>query len=194
VAAKLSPPMLPVGLGESLGFALPSYRLRVVDGAGGEVDTGEVGELWVQGPGVLRGYWNAPEATDEVVTADGWLRTGDLARRGPLGTVVFVGRQKDVIMHGGYSVYAKEVEQALEEHADVLEAAVLGVPDERLGEVPVAAVRLVDGAGASPDQIAAWLSEHLAEYKVPRRLLVVDDLPRTGTNKVQKDGLRPLFD
>jgi acyl-CoA synthetase (AMP-forming)/AMP-acid ligase II len=194
VAAKLSPPMLPVGLGESLGFALPSYRLRVVDGAGGEVDTGEVGELWVQGPGVLRGYWNAPEATDAVVTADGWLRTGDLARRGPLGTVVFVGRQKDVIIHGGYSVYAKEVEQALEEHADVLEAAVLGVPDERLGEVPVAAVRLVDGAGASPDQIAAWLSEHLAEYKVPRRLLVVDDLPRTGTNKVQKDGLRPLFD
>jgi acyl-CoA synthetase (AMP-forming)/AMP-acid ligase II len=193
IAAKLSPPLLPVGLGESLGFALPSYRLKVVDDRGDEVDTGVVGELWVQGPGVLKGYWNSPEATDDVVTDDGWLRTGDLARRGPLGTVVFVGRQKDVIMHGGYSVYAKEVEQALEEHPDVREAAVLGCPDERLGEIPVAALRLDDDATAEPEAIVAWLGEHLAEYKVPRRVVVVDDLPRTGTKKVQKNELRPLF-
>jgi acyl-CoA synthetase (AMP-forming)/AMP-acid ligase II len=193
VAAKLSPPLLPVGLGESLGFALPSCRLKVVDEGGDEVETGAVGELWVRGPGVLKGYWNAPEATGDVVTADGWLRTGDLARRGPFGTVAFVGRQKDVIMHGGYSVYAREVEQALEEHPAVLEAAVLGRPDDRLGEVPVAALRLDDDAADGPDEIADWLVERLADYKVPRDLVVVADLPRTSTNKVQKAELRPLF-
>lgn len=193
VAAKVSPPLLPVGLGESLGFALPSYRLKVVDESGEEVATGEVGELWVRGPGLLKGYWGAPDATEQVVTPDGWLRTGDLARRGPLGTIAFVGRQKDVIVHGGYSVYAKEVEQAIEQHPDVVEAAVLGHPDERLGEVPVAAVRLQPGAAADGEAIRAWVGEHLAEYKVPRRIEVVDDLPRTGTRKVQKSELRPLF-
>jgi acyl-CoA synthetase (AMP-forming)/AMP-acid ligase II len=194
VAAKISPPMMGLGLGDSVGVGVPGYRLKVVDADGDEVRPGAVGELWVRGPGVLKEYWNAPEATADTVTPDGWLRTGDLARRGPMGTVLFVGRQKDVIKHGGYSVYALEVQEALERHPSVLEAAVVGLPDERLGEVPVAAVRLVDGVDLASLDLVAWAAERLADYKVPKRIVAVDELPRTGTDKVQKEQLLPLFD
>jgi long-chain acyl-CoA synthetase len=197
VAAKLSPPFLGPGsgaLGEALGFALPGYDLRVVDEDGAEVPGGQVGELQVKGPGVLRAYWGDEEATAAVLTPDGWLRTGDLARKGPLGLLVFEGRSKHVIKHGGYSVYALEVEHALEEHPDVLEAAAVGLPDERLGEVPVAVVRLAEGVTLESADLAAWAAERLADYKVPKRFVAVDDLPRTGTAKVQKPVLLDLFD
>ncbi|MBI2704472.1 MAG: AMP-binding protein [Actinobacteria bacterium] len=193
VAAKLSPPLIGLGLGESVGIQLPNYKLKVVDDDGIEVSSGAVGELWVQGPGVLKGYWNSPEATADAVTADGWLRTGDLARRGPFGTVLFVGRKKDVIKHGGYSVYALEVQETLERHPSVLEAAVVGLPDERLGEVPAAVVRLVDGADLASLALEEWAAERLADYKVPKRVVAVQQLPRTGTNKVQKRELIELF-
>ena len=193
VAAKVSPPMVPLGLGDSVGFPLPRYRFRVVGEAGDDVAPGGVGELWVRGPGVLTGYWNAPEATADVVTGDGWLRTGDLARRGPFGTVLFVGRQKDVIKHGGYSVYALEVAEALEQHPAVLEAAVVGVPDERVGEVPAAAVRLAAGTDPAELDLVAWVAERLADYKVPKRVVAVDDLPRTGTRKVERAALVALL-
>lgn len=193
VAAKISPPLLDVGLGESVGFTLPGYKMRVVGDDGRDVGPGGVGELWVRGPGVIRGYWSAPDASAAVVTDDGWLRTGDLARKGPFGTVLFVGRQKDVIKHGGYSVYAVEVQQAIEAHPSVREAAVVGLPDEKLGEIPVAAVRLEPGVTLESLDLGAWLSERLADYKVPKRFVAVDDLPRTGTNKVQKAELLDLF-
>jgi long-chain acyl-CoA synthetase len=194
VAVKLSPPGLGIGLGDSLGFSLPGYKLRVVDEEGDDVAPGTTGELWVKGPGVLKGYWAAPEASAATLTADGWLRTGDLARKGPANTVLFVGRQKDVIKRGGYSVYALEVQHALEGHPEVLEAAVLGIPDERLGEVPVAAVRLIEGADLDRLGLERWAAERIADYKVPVRFVAVDDLPRTGTNKVQKQRLLHLFD
>ncbi len=146
VAAKLSPPGLGLGLGDGMGVALPGYRFKVVDEGGTEVHQGAVGELLIKGPGVLKGYRGDPGATAGALTPDGWLRTGDLVRKGPMGTVLFAGRQKDVIISGGYSVYAVEVEQALEEHPDVVEAAVVPLPDERKGEVPVAAFRCRDGA------------------------------------------------
>ena len=136
VAAKVSPPFLGAGsgpLGAALGFALPGYDMRVVDEAGVELKGGQVGELQVKGPGVLKAYWGDDAATNAVLTEDGWLRTGDLARRGPLGLLVFEGREKHVIKHGGYSVYAVEVEQALEQHPGVLEASVVGLPDDRTG-------------------------------------------------------------
>jgi acyl-CoA synthetase (AMP-forming)/AMP-acid ligase II len=152
-----------------------------------------VGELLVKGPGVLAGYHGNAKATQEVRTADGWFHTGDLVRRLPFGSVLFAGREKDVIMHGGYSVYAVEVERALEEHPDVAEAAVLGLPDQRTGEVPVAAVRLKPGASTSEEALVAFGREKLADYKAPRRIVIVDQLPRTGTEKVQKRELLPLF-
>jgi acyl-CoA synthetase (AMP-forming)/AMP-acid ligase II len=193
-AAKVSPPMLNVGLGESLGFPLPGYRFRVVDEDDKDVGAGQVGELLIKGPGVTKGYWGDAAATKATVTADGWLRTGDLARKGVLGSVLFAGRQKDVIKHGGYSVYALEIERALEEHPEVLEAAVTGLPDERKGEVPVAVVRLADGATVSAEELRAWAAERLADYKTPQRIAFVDHLPRTGTNKVQKRELLDFFD
>jgi acyl-CoA synthetase (AMP-forming)/AMP-acid ligase II len=197
VAAKLSPPFLGTTagpLGEALGFALPGYELRVVDDDGAEVPSGQVGELQVKGPGVLRAYWGDEEATAAVLTDDGWLRTGDLARKGPFGLLVFEGRSKHVIKHGGYSVYALEVEQCLEQHPEVLEAAVVGLPDERLGEVPGAVVRLEPGADLDALDLGAWAGERLADYKVPKRFVAVDELPRTGTAKVQKAALVELFD
>ena len=129
-----------------------------------------------------------------MLTGDGWLRTGDVARKGPLGMIVFEGRSKHVIKHGGFSVYALEVEQALERHPAVLEAAVVGLPDERLGEVPAAAVRLRPGVTLDSAGLGAFADEHLARYKVPRRFVAVDDLPRTGTAKVQKAALLALFE
>ena len=197
VAAKVSPPFLGAGsgpLGEALGFALPGYDLRVVDEDGNELPGGQVGELQVKGPGVLRAYWGDEEATAAVLTEDGWLRTGDLAKKGPLGLLVFEGRSKHVVKHGGYSVYALEVEQVLEQHPDVLEAAVIGIPDVRLGEIPGAVVRLAPGCATTPESLGPWAKERLADYKVPKRFVVVDDLPRTGTAKVQKQSLLALFD
>jgi acyl-CoA synthetase (AMP-forming)/AMP-acid ligase II len=193
VAVKLSPPGLRAGLGSSLGLPLPGHRFRVVDEDGNEVGTGSTGELEVQGPGVLEGYWGSPEAGAAVLTDDGWLRTGDLVRKGVAGSFTFEGRAKDVLMHGGYSVYALEVEQALEAHPDVVEAAVVGLPDPAKGEVPAAAVRLRPAAQLQPDELITWSRQHLSAYKAPRTVLVVDELPRGGTGKIQKDRVRDLF-
>lgn len=193
VAAKVSPPLLDVGTGDFLGFALPGYEMRVVDSEGEEVAVGEVGELLVKGPGVLKGYHGDDERTAAAITEEGWLRTGDLARRGRFGTVRFAGREKDVIMHGGYSVFAVEVEQSLEQHPDVLEAAVVGLDDDRLGQVPAAVVRVRAGSDLDEDSLRAWAADKMADYKVPRRIRFTDDLPRTGTNKVQKAQLRAGF-
>jgi acyl-CoA synthetase (AMP-forming)/AMP-acid ligase II len=128
-----------------------------------------------------------------AMTPGGWLRTGDLARRGRLGLVEFAGRKKDVIKHGGYSVFAAEVEDALEAHPGVAEAAVVGVPDARKGEVPAAAIRCAVGASVGEDELMAWAGERLSDYKVPRRILVVDDFPRTGTDKVRKADVKDLL-
>jgi acyl-CoA synthetase (AMP-forming)/AMP-acid ligase II len=196
MAAKVSPPYLGPGsgpFGEALGFTLPGYDARVVDGSDVPVPAGQVGELQVRGPGVLKAYWGDAAATAAVLTDDGWLRTGDLARKGPLGMLIFEGRSKHVIKRGGYSVYALEVERALEQHPDVLEASVVGLPDRRLGEVPAAVVRLRRGASLDALDLGAWAGERLADYKVPVRFVAVDDLPRTGTSKVQKDELSTLF-
>jgi acyl-CoA synthetase (AMP-forming)/AMP-acid ligase II len=198
VATKFSPPMLG-GLmkrllpEDALGVRLPGYEMKVVDDDGSAVSGDEVGELWVRGPGVLRGYHGDTAATADVLTPDGWLRTGDLARMGPMGTVRFAGRKKHVIKHGGYSVYAVEVEAALGEHPDIAEAAVVGLPDERKGEVPAAVVRVRRGATVTGEDLVAWAAQHLADYKAPQRIVIVDELPRTGTAKVQKQRLLELF-
>ena len=193
VAAKFSPPFSRLGVGETVGFRLPGYRFKVVDDQDRGVPMGGLGELWIKGPGVLKGYWNAPTATAEAMTPDGWLRTGDLVRVGPFGTVVFCGRRKHVIKSGGYSVYPLEIEGVLEEHPEIVEASVVGLDDPKLGQVPVAAVRLSDGSMRTPADVLAWGADHLASYKAPRRVIVVDDLPRTGTEKVQKELLAGLF-
>jgi long-chain acyl-CoA synthetase len=194
VATKVSPPLLGWGLGDSLGLPLPGYHFQVTGEDGRPVGPGQEGELWVRGPGLLEGYWGSPDATGDLVTADGWVRTGDLARRGVLGTAVFAGRKKEVILNGGYTVYAREVESALEEHPEVVEAGVAGAPHDTRGEVPVAAVRLTEGSSVTPDELVTWVGERLADYKAPRRIVVVDELPKTGTQKLRRQDLLALFD
>ena len=160
---------------------MPGYRLRV----------GDDGELLVKGPGVLAGYHGDEGATASAVE-DGWLHTGDKVRRGPFGGITFDGRLKDVVKSGGYSVFAAEVERALEEHPAVAEAGVVGMPDDRLGERVVAAVRL--RGPAEPDELRAFATERLAGYKVPRAVVVLgEELPRGGTGKLQKDRLKMLI-
>jgi acyl-CoA synthetase (AMP-forming)/AMP-acid ligase II len=185
----------PAGPGAMLRMAMPGYKLKVVDDQGDEVPRGEVGELVVKGPGVMRGYHGQRDATSEALTPDGWLRTGDLAKRGRVGLIEFAGRKKDVIKHGGYSVFAAEVEAALEEHDAVAEAAVVGVADERKGEVPCAAIRLADGGDdLTEEALVAWAGARLSDYKVPQQVRFVDDLPRTGTEKVRKADVRAMFE
>jgi acyl-CoA synthetase (AMP-forming)/AMP-acid ligase II len=194
VAVRFSLPMVNLPVGSSAVFPLPPYKLKVVDEQEHQVGLGQVGELVVKGPGVMKGYYGNDDATRLTMTSDGWLRTGDLARRGPFGMVEFAGRKKDVIKHGGYSVFAVEVQEALEQHPDVAEAAVIGLPDQRKGEIPAAVIRCRDGRSVSEDDLVAWAKEHMSDYKCPQRVVFVDELPRTGTDKVQKNELRTLFD
>ncbi len=193
VAIRVSPPLLPAGLGGSVGIPLPGNSFKVVDDQGDEVGLGATGELWLSGPGVLKGYHGAPEATSAALTEDGWLRTGDVVRKGALGMISFQGRKKDVIKRGGYSVYTVEVEQTLEEHPAVLEAAVVALPDTRDGEVPGAVVRLRDGVDLDDLDLAAWAAERLSRYKVPTQFLAIDEMPRTGTDKIQRRQLVARF-
>jgi len=196
VATKLAPPGLAVPLPlftGVLGFPLPGYRFRVVGPDGRQVGFGQVGELEVRGPGVLAGYHGDEVTTSAVRSPEGWLRTGDLVRRGLFGTLSFVGRAKDVIKSGGYSIYAVEVERAMEAHPDVVEAAAVGVPDRRLGQHCAVAVRVRAGAKVTEDQLVGWAAECLAPYKAPRTVRIVAEFPRTGTDKVAKPRLLPLF-
>jgi acyl-CoA synthetase (AMP-forming)/AMP-acid ligase II len=194
-AVKVTPPFAGSLLSKPIGIPLPANQLRVVDDNDRQVRIGQVGELLVKGPGVLQRYRNDAAATDATMTADGWLRTGDLAKRQLFGAVEFVGRAKDVIKVGGYSVFAAEVQAVLESFDGVAEASVVGLPDTRMGESVVAALRqLTNAPPIDLETVKALATEKLAKYKVPRQWLVVDELPRTGSAKVQRQAVRDLFD
>jgi long-chain acyl-CoA synthetase len=161
-------------------------KVRVVDGSGAEVATGETGELVVRGPNVMTGYWRRPAEPAEVLSDDGWLRTGDLACCGEDGRYEIVGRAKELIISEGYNVYPREVERALTAHPAVREAVALGVAHAILGEEIVACVVLHTGAEATSEELIAFMARRLAKYKLPRRLWFADELPRTATGKVVK--------
>lgn len=192
VAYRVSPPNVKMPFGSFL-FPIPPYRFRVVDDENNDVSIGQTGELWVHGPGSLESYHGDSDATRSVLTEEGWVRTGDLVRKGPVGLVAFEGRAKDVIKSGGYSIYANEVQKAIEEHPAVVEAAVVGIDSERDGEIAVAAVRLREGGHIEEDELRQFLTQRLSKYKVPRQFAFVDELPRTGTSKVKREAVRELF-
>jgi acyl-coenzyme A synthetase/AMP-(fatty) acid ligase len=189
--ARVSPPGLDV-LGRSAGVPLPPYHVKVVDEQGRKVAAGKVGELVVKGPGVLESYQGDPEATRKVLRG-GWLRTGDLARMGPLGTVVLEGRKKEVIKVGGYSVFPVEVETELRRHPKVADAAVVGVRDSGKGTVPAAAVVPAKGKKLTPAELERWAHNEIASYRRPRRWLVLDELPRGSTRKADKRKIAGMF-
>jgi acyl-CoA synthetase (AMP-forming)/AMP-acid ligase II len=191
--AKVTPPG-PVPLPKRFaGMPVFPYRVKVVDKKGRELPRGKVGELCVRGPGVLEGYHRDPEATGKVLEG-GWLRTGDLARIGPLGTVFFEGRQKDVIKVGGYSVFPVEVEEEIRKHPKVTDAAVLAIADETKGSVVGAAVIPRKGTSLKPVDLERWAKKELAAYRRPKRWLVVKQFPRGSTKKVDKKKLAAQFD
>src|SRR5699024_8400819 len=151
---------------------------------------GERGEIWMKGPMLIRGYWNKPEATAETFV-DGWLRTGDLGRIDEEGFVYLEDRAKDMILRGGENVYSAEVEAAIYEHPSVYEAAVFGVPHERLGEEVAAAVVTREGSTLDLEQLSEFLRGRIAGFKVPTRLHVSEStLPRNAAGKILKRDLR----
>jgi long-chain acyl-CoA synthetase len=169
-----------------VGIALPRCEVEVRGADGAEVPTGEVGEVHIRGPVVMSGYWNRPDATADVLDADGWLKTGDLGTEDADGDIRIVDRKKDLIIRGGYNVYPREVEEVLYEHPDVVEVAVIGVPDEHFGEEVAAVVALRPGAEWDAPTFRAWAKERLSAYKVPRLFQVMDALPKGPTGKILK--------
>ena len=175
----------------TVGTVHPHVEVRVADPESGEVlARGETGEFQTRGYSVMIGYWDDPERTAEAIDADGWMHTGDQATMDDDGYLKIVGRIKDMVIRGGENVYPREVEEYLLGHPDVLDAQVVGVPDERFGEELCAWVRLRDGAGCEPDDLREHCRGRIAHYKVPRYVRVIDEFPMTVTGKVQKFKLR----
>lgn len=169
----------------SVGTPIRDVEVRLLDEQGQDVPAGEVGELAVRGPNVMKGYWNRPEETAAAIP-DGWLRSGDLARRDEDGYLYIVDRKKDMIIRGGYNVYPREIEEVLHEHPAVALAAVVGVGHAHLGEEIAAAVVLRPGAAATPDELRAFVKDRLAAYKYPREIWLMDKLPTGPSGKILK--------
>ncbi|GAB3193105.1 malonate--CoA ligase [Hydrogenophaga aquatica] len=179
--------------GGTVGFPLPGVGVRIVDDDNAPVPVGEIGGIQVRGPNVFKGYWRMPEKTREEFTPDGWFKTGDVGRQDEQGYVTIVGRSKDLIISGGYNVYPAEVEGYINELPGVAESAVVGVPHPDFGEVGVAVIVPRAGAAVAADDILSTLKGQLANFKVPKRCVVVADLPRNTMGKVQKNLLRAQY-
>jgi HIP---CoA ligase len=174
------------------GRAIPGVEVRVVDDNGKEVPAGEPGEIVVRGYNVTAGYFEDPEQTAEAIDADGWLHTGDIGTMDDRGYVRITDRKKDMFVVGGFNAYPAEIENLLLAHPGIAQAAVVGVPDERLGEVGVAFVIPTAGHTVDPDQVVAWARDHMANYKAPREVRVVESFPLNAMGKVLKYELREL--
>ena len=174
----------------TVGFPLPGVGLRIHDDDGRELPPGEIGGIEVRGPNVFSGYWRMPEKTAEEFTADGWFKSGDVGKVGADGYVTIVGRSKDLVISGGYNVYPAEVESFVNELPGVAESAVVGVPHRDFGEAVVAVVVAKPGVVVDPAAVIAALKAKIANFKVPKQVFVVPDLPRNTMGKVQKNQLR----
>jgi long-chain acyl-CoA synthetase len=170
----------------SIGTPIEGVEMQVWDDDGNEVPQGEVGEIVIRGHNVMKGYWGRPEATEKAITEGGWFRSGDMAKMDEDGYFFIVDRKKDMIIRGGYNVYPREIEEVLYEHPAIQEAAVLGVPDESLGEEVGAAVVLRKGESLDADEIKSYVKEQVAAYKYPRKIWFEDELPKGPTGKILK--------
>jgi HIP---CoA ligase len=180
----------PETIATTSGRAIPGVEVCVADDAGGEVPRGDPGEVLVRGYTVMQGYFDDPAETAAAIDERGWLRTGDIGVMDPRGYLRITDRKKDMFIVGGFNAYPAEIESVLLKHGDVAQVAVVGAPDERLGEVGVAFVVPREGATILPDEIIQWSRDRMANYKVPRRVVVVDALPANATGKVLKYRLR----
>lgn len=172
----------------SIGLPFPGNEARIADleDLARDAPHGERGELLVRGPVVMRGYWNDPQATAEAIDSDGWLATGDIAMRDADGYIFIVDRKKDMILTAGYNIYPAELEQVIALYPGVVMVAVSGAPDDEKGEVPQAYIVMAPGSQADAQSLLAHCREHLAAYKVPRKIVFCDDLPKTSTGKIMR--------
>jgi acyl-CoA synthetase (AMP-forming)/AMP-acid ligase II len=173
----------------SAGHEVYGAEVRVVGADGADVPLGEHGELLIRGANVMNGYWNDPVATEAVLSADGWYHSGDMARQDPDGFLSLVGRERDLVISGGFNVYPAEVESILHRHPSIKEAAVFGTPHELWGEAVTAAVVLRSGATCTEQELVTHCRRHLADYKKPQFIIVVPELPRGATGKIAKKEL-----
>ena len=178
--------------GGTVGFPLPGVGVRV-RGEGVDLPCGQIGGIEVRGPNVFKGYWRMPEKTREEFTADGWFKTGDVGQVDERGYITIVGRSKDLIISGGYNVYPAEIEGYINDLPGVAESALVGVAHPDFGEVGVAVLTLKPGAGLTGEAVIAALKSRLANFKIPKRCFVVDQLPRNTMGKVQKNLLREQY-
>jgi long-chain acyl-CoA synthetase len=169
----------------SVGLPLPDIEVKILDDDGRELPSGQVGEITVHGPNVMRGYYNHPDETSASLR-DGWLHTGDMGKKDDEGYIYIVDRRKEMLLVRGMNVYPREIEEVLYQFPNVREAAVLAKPDEKRGEVPIAFVSAANGAKLEPNEILRFCRDRLADYKIPREVRVMDALPRTATGKIAK--------
>jgi acyl-CoA synthetase (AMP-forming)/AMP-acid ligase II len=180
----------PEAIATTVGRPRPGFELRIVDDEQRDVPAGAAGEILLRGGSIMSHYLDDPDATSAALSADGWLGTGDLGVLDDAGRLRIVGRSKDMFIVGGFNAYPAEIENALLRHPDIRQAAVIGVPDARLGEVGMAFVVVAPGSALSGPGVVAWSREEMANYKAPRVVEVVDELPVNATGKVVKDALR----
>jgi long-chain acyl-CoA synthetase len=174
----------------STGRPVPIMDLKVTDPMGEELPIGETGEIWFRAPSLIRCYWNRPDATAETIV-DGWLRSGDIGRIDEEGFVYVSDRAKDMVLRGGENIYCAEVEAAIYEHPAVYEAAVYGIPDERLGEELACHVMIKEGESLTVGELQSFVGERLAAFKVPSVVTIVtEQLPRNASGKILKRDLR----
>ena len=176
---------------QTVGKPLPGSEVKIVDAATGELlPPGQTGELWVRGYLIMKGYYNKPEATQEAITAHGWLRTGDLASQDEDGYIAIRGRKKEMIIRGGENVYPREIEDFLRSHPKVSDAAVYGVPHHKFGEEVAVAIRLKEGESSTPEEISGFCKGQIASFKIPKHIQFVSEFPQTASGKLQKYKLR----
>jgi len=174
----------------SIGKSIRNVENRIVNELGEDVQVGEVGNLIVRGPNVMKGYYKMPEETAATIR-DGWLYTGDLAKNDEDGYFYIVDRKKDLVIVGGYNVYPREVDEVLFSHPGVVEAAVIGMPDANFGEA-VHAYVVVKDEGIDAEALSTYCAEHLAKYKVPRNFEFLTELPKNTTGKILRRSLKDL--
>ncbi len=177
----------------TVGKTIPGVSVRAFDDNGAQLKPDEIGELWVRGPIVMKGYYKKPDETRAVLTDDGWYKTGDMGKVDAEGFITITGRKKEMIIVGGENVFPREIEAVLEQHPAVKEAAAIGEADSSRGEVVVAFVTLGDGKSASDIELRDFCRDRIAGYKVPRRVIVAEDLPRGPTGKILKRKLKELL-
>ncbi len=175
---------------ETLGKALPGVEMKVVDENREQLPFGEIGEIAIRGMGIMKGYYQMPEQTKEAIDSEGWFYTGDLGTLDQEGYLHFIGRKKEMIIRGGFNIYPQEIEAVLTKHPGVMDVAIIGLPDETLGEIVCAVIQLKKGKQSTVEELLSFLEERMAKHKLPSKIVFTNEFPVTASGKIQKMRLK----